>query len=105
MSDWPHPRTRSSRDSNPKGASEEIGVASAASLAQAPFATPHGGAGGLARSGLSARLRNLLERWRSAEEARVLARFAGRRWTDRVEREVNEALCQFGRRADPFERS
>jgi hypothetical protein len=54
---------------------------------------------------LSARLRNLLERWRSAEEARVLARFAGRRWTDRVEREVNEALCQFGRRADPFERS
>ena len=44
-------------------------------------------------------LRGLIENWRKARERRVLRRFAGRRWCDSTERQVNDALGDLGGRS------
>jgi hypothetical protein len=66
-----------------------------------PASTERGGACESPRRGLAA----IVERWRTARERRIAARFAGRRWTDSTEREMLDALCDFDRRRDPFARS
>jgi hypothetical protein len=70
-----------------------------------PASTERSGAGESPPRGLAARLAAIVERWRAAREGRVVARFAGRRWTDSTEREMLDALCDFDRRRDPFARS
>jgi hypothetical protein len=44
-------------------------------------------------------IRGLIQNWRMASERRVLRRFAGRRWCDSTEREVNDALSDLGGRS------
>lgn len=63
-----------------------------ASCHPASIATPRSGAGRLAKPGLFAMFGAILERWRSAAEKPVFARFVGCGWCDTVERQVNDAL-------------
>jgi hypothetical protein len=67
-----------------------------------PVATPRDSSDGPAKSGFIARLAGILEYWRAARERRILARHAGNRWCDSVERQVNDSLTNFDRRSDPF---
>jgi hypothetical protein len=76
----------------------------------APIATQRDISERLARPGFFARLKEIFgrlegifEKWRSAEEEREFARFSGCRWTDGIERQMNDAIST-GRRPDGFER-
>jgi hypothetical protein len=58
----------------------------------------------LAKPRFFGKLKNIFEKWRSAEEEREFARFSGCRWTDSIERQMNDAVSSAGRRPDCFER-
>jgi hypothetical protein len=58
----------------------------------------------LAKPRFFGKLKNIFEKWRSAEEEREFARFSGCRWTDSIERQMNDAISSAGRRPDCFER-
>jgi hypothetical protein len=77
----------------------------------APIVTQREFSATLARPGFFARLKKtfarlegVLEKWRSAEEEREFTRFSGCRWTDSIERQMNDAISTAGRRPDCFEK-
>ena len=77
---------------------------SAATYEPTRVTTPSDSGDRTPKPGLIATLAAILEHGRSARERRILARFAGRRWCDSVERQVTDALGNFDRRKDPFQR-
>jgi hypothetical protein len=58
----------------------------------------------LAKPTFFAKLAGIFQKWRWAEEEREFARFSGCRWTDSIERQMNDAISAAGRRPDGFER-
>jgi hypothetical protein len=60
--------------------------------------------GRLAKPSFFGKLKDVFERWRSGEEEREFARFSGCRWTDSIERQMNDAVSTAGRRPDCFDR-
>jgi hypothetical protein len=70
----------------------------------APIATQRETSERLAKPNFFAKLRGIFENWRRAEEEREFARFSGCRWTDSIERQMNDAISSAGKRPDCFER-
>jgi hypothetical protein len=70
----------------------------------APIATQREFSERLARPGFFARLEGIFAKWRLAEEEREWARFSGCRWTDSIERQMNDAISAMGSRPDCFDR-
>ncbi len=57
-----------------------------------------------ARPAFSAMLASWVQNWRTAHERRVMERFAGCRWCDSIERQLNDALGGSAHTTDLFER-
>jgi hypothetical protein len=70
----------------------------------APIATQRDISKNMAKPSFLAKLRDIFKNWRWAGEEREFARFSGCRWTDSIERQMNDAISAGGRRPDCFER-